>query len=180
MNSWDDTHPSEVSPVQQVRESLCAVALDYSLSTRLLAVWKHELSQLVTRLVRRTEPPVHNVDSYNTCRYNSITSCIRFSVLYQIWRVLITVNKRISCAHSFGKHWLIHSPYSEGSDTCSSMKQPNPDRLVVTLGMPMTVHSPEHITEDESYDAIYGAKNYIIKWDQRSHAVFGGMRSNNY
>ncbi len=84
MNSWDDTHPSEVSPVQQVRESLCAVALDYSLSTRLLAVWKHELSQLVTRLVRRTEPPVHNVDSYNTCRYNSITSCIRFSVLYRM------------------------------------------------------------------------------------------------
>lgn len=40
---------------------------------------------------------------------------------------------------------MIHLPYSDGSETCSSMKQPNPDRLVVTLGIPITVHSPEHI-----------------------------------
>lgn len=33
------------------------------------------------------------------------------------------------------------SPYAVGSATCSCMKQPKPERFVVTLGMPITVHS---------------------------------------
>lgn len=33
------------------------------------------------------------------------------------------------------------SPYAVGSATCSCMKHPKPERFVVTLGMPITVHS---------------------------------------
>ena len=35
----------------------------------------------------------------------------------------------------------MYIPYVAGSATCCAMKQPNPDRLVVTEGMPITVHS---------------------------------------
>lgn len=35
------------------------------------------------------------------------------------------------------------APYAEGSAMCSSMKQPKPDRLVDTDGIPMTVHSAD-------------------------------------
>lgn len=96
--SWDDTHPSEVSPVQQVRESLRSVALDYSLSARLLAKWKHELSQLVTGFVCRTESPVHNVDSYN----------IDLVKIHNVmWLKHIYNTKTIKLCISFGKQWLV-------------------------------------------------------------------------
>ena len=35
----------------------------------------------------------------------------------------------------------MYIPYVAGSATCCAIKQPNPDRLVVTEGMPITVHS---------------------------------------
>ena len=35
----------------------------------------------------------------------------------------------------------MYIPYVAGSATCCATKQPNPDRLVVTEGIPMTVHS---------------------------------------
>ena len=35
----------------------------------------------------------------------------------------------------------MYIPYVAGSATCCAMKHPNPDRLVVTEGMPITVHS---------------------------------------
>lgn len=59
-----DTDPSQVSPVQQVRQPLGSVALDDALAQRLLAEIEHELCQLITRLLWWTEPPVHNVDTW--------------------------------------------------------------------------------------------------------------------
>ena len=35
----------------------------------------------------------------------------------------------------------MYIPYVAGSATCCATKQPNPDRLVVTEGIPITVHS---------------------------------------
>lgn len=58
-----ETDPSQVSPVQQVRQPLSSVPLDDALAPRLLAETEHELSQLVTGLVGRTEPPVHDVNT---------------------------------------------------------------------------------------------------------------------
>lgn len=55
--------PPQVSPVQQVRQPLGAVALDDALTTRLLTEAEHELSQLVTRVLSGAETPVHDVDA---------------------------------------------------------------------------------------------------------------------
>lgn len=46
-----ETHPSQVSPVQQVRQPLSSVTLDDALAPRLLAETEHELGELVTGLL---------------------------------------------------------------------------------------------------------------------------------
>lgn len=65
-NKYDptpNTNPSKVSPVQQVGKPLSSVALDDALTPRLLAETKHELCQLVTGLLSRTESPIHNINT---------------------------------------------------------------------------------------------------------------------
>lgn len=58
-----ETDPPQVSPVQQVRQPLSSVPLDDAVAARLLAETEHELGQLVTGLLSRTEPPVHDVNT---------------------------------------------------------------------------------------------------------------------
>lgn len=58
------------------------------------------------------------------------------------------------------------SPYAVGSATCSCMKHPKPERFVVTLGMPITVHSA----------AGEWTKSELQTRSQSSH-VRGGERS---
>lgn len=55
------------------------------------------------------------------------------------------------------------SPYAVGSATCSCMKQPKPERFVVTLGMPITVHSA----------AREWTKNELQTHSQFSHSCAG-------
>lgn len=64
INSRNDSYPAEVSPVQEVTQTLCPVPLDDSLAPTLLAELKQEGSELVTGLVNPSKPPVQDV---NTC-----------------------------------------------------------------------------------------------------------------
>ncbi len=60
-----ESHPAEVSPVQQFAQTLSPVPLDDPLAPALLAELKQEGCELVTRLVDPSKPPVQDV---NTCK----------------------------------------------------------------------------------------------------------------
>lgn len=74
--AFSSTDPSQVSPVQQVREPLGPVALNDALAPRLLAEAKHELSQLVARLLCRAEAPVHNVNAWQRQQVRTACVCV--------------------------------------------------------------------------------------------------------
>lgn len=122
-----ETHPAKVSPVQEFAQTLSSVPLDDPLAPALLAELKQERSELVTRLVHPSKPPVQDV---NTCRNKQQQLSIHLKI-------------------NFGSHivykrlCMSNTPYAEGSAMCSSMKHPKPDRLVEIDGIPMTVHSAD-------------------------------------
>lgn len=68
-----NTDPSQVSPVQQVRQPLSPVPLNNTLTPRLLAEAEHKLGQLVTGVLSWTEPPVHDV---NTWQGQAMSVCV--------------------------------------------------------------------------------------------------------
>lgn len=59
------SHPAEVSPVQEVTQTLCSVSLDDPLASALFAELEEEGGELVTGLVYPSVPPVQDV---NTCK----------------------------------------------------------------------------------------------------------------
>lgn len=67
-----------------------------------------------------------------------------FKIIFLTIRVL-KQKVLTNCVGVMGSCECVTVPYAAGSETCSSMKQPNPDRLVVTLGIPITVHSPVRV-----------------------------------
>lgn len=90
---FSSTDPSQVSPVQQVREPLGPVALNDALTPRLLAEAKHELSQLVARLLCRAEAPVHNVNAWQ--RQQVRTECVYLCVCVYACAHILTVGRRV-------------------------------------------------------------------------------------
>lgn len=71
-----------------------------------------------------------------------------------------THNSQCLCTHECE---CTHTPYAAGSDTCSSMKQPKPDKLVVTLGMPITVHSPGEQKTEALNDMHRGSIKHLCR-----------------
>lgn len=129
---WDlESHPPEVSPVQEVTQTLSPVSLDDPLAPALLAELKQEGSELVTRLVDPSKPPVQDVNTWKKeteqCEKKQLIMCIFLKTNFE----------------NQGSSSMRSAPYADGSAMCSSMKQPKPERLVEIDGIPMTVHSAD-------------------------------------
>lgn len=58
-----ESHPAEVSPVQEVTQTLGAVPLNNTLTPALLAELEQEGRELVARLVDPPIPPVQDVNT---------------------------------------------------------------------------------------------------------------------